>query len=130
MCVNSVWFWGPGYAPTTATRTFSHVYTDDVLMSGAAQATHAACTPVPSGCEGVNCEGDVLIVLRGAQGPVQYGDTLAWSAFLEALVAAWLTPLKERLARDQIQELVIGGDRGPMFRLTRRDLWRFWRAWR
>lgn len=129
LCVNSVWFWGPGFAPARSARVFSQVYADDALLKGAAHTTQAPCMPHPSGIDALMGKGDVLVALQGAQGPMQYGDTEAWTVFLEALVASWLIPITERLARGQIQELTIMGDRGPVFCLHRRDLWRFWRSW-
>ncbi len=130
LCVNSVWFWGPGSAPTDAPARFSSVYTDDVLIKGAANITQASCAPAPKSARGLVNEGSILLVLRGAQGPVQYGDTEGWSLFLEALVTSWLRPLAKRLADGSLHELIVVGDRGPAFHLTRRDLWRFWRLWR
>lgn len=130
VCVNSVWFWGPGRIAATTARSFSQVYTDDTLLAGAARATQTACAPVPSGPDDLDSRGHVLVVLRGAQGSVQYGDTEGWSAFLETVATSWLQPLTEQLARGAISELVVSGDHGPLFRLTRRDRWRFWRGWR
>lgn len=130
LCVNSVWFWGPGSAPAKAPSRFSWVYTDDVVLKGAAEITQASSAPAPQGVEGLAQEGPLLLVLRGAEGPVQYGDTEGWSVFLEALVVNWLRPLGRELARGSLHELIVMGDRGPAFHLSRRDLWRFWRSWR
>ena len=130
LCVNSVWFWGPGFAQVDAPARFARVYTDDVLLKGAARFTQSSWAPTPASAQELAHEGPILLVLRGAQGPVQYGDTEGWSAVLEALVTTWLQPLAKRHADGSLQELVVVGDRGPAFHLTRRDLWRFWRSWR
>ncbi len=130
LCINSVWFWGPGLAPAEAPARFARVYTDDVLFKGAATLTHSSWAPTPASPEEFAHEGPILLVLRGAQGPVQYGDPEGWSVFLEAFVTSWLQPLAKRLAGGSLQELIVVGDRGPAFHLTRRDLWRFWRSWR
>lgn len=130
LCINSVWFWGPGLAPVDAPARFARVYTDDALFKGAATLTHGSWAPTPASPEELAHEGPILLVLRGAQGPVQYGDTEGWSVFLEAFVKSWLQPLAKRLAGGSLQELIVVGDRGPAFHLTRRDLWRFWRSWR
>lgn len=130
LCVNSVWFWGPGCAPARSPTRFSSVYTDDVLIKGAARITEAFSAHAPEGVQGLAADGSILLVLRGAQGPVQYGDTEGWSVFLEALVTGWLHPLAKHITDGSLQELIVVGDRGPAFHLTRRDLWRFWRSWR
>ncbi|MHB8254351.1 MAG: hypothetical protein ACYDEV_11770 [Acidiferrobacter sp.] len=129
-CVNSVWFWGGGVVPPVTSRRFTRVYTDDVFWKGVARATQAVDKALPSGPHALDCEGGVLVVLRGARGPVSHGDTQAQSTCLMELMQDWLMPLTKDLARGHIQELTIMGDRGPSYHLTRRDLWRFWRAWR
>ncbi len=124
---NSVWLWGAGYAPPPQAGPFTCVYSDDVLLCGMAAATGARAAPLPAGPTGL-CERSALVVLRGAQGPVQYGDTEAWSEFLEALMDVWLRPLARELWRGARGQLRVLGERGPVFTLRRRDLWRIWRA--
>ena len=127
---NSVWLWGPGRAPASvpADPAFTRVWTDDTLVSGMARATGAAVAGEPTGVPELDHAGATLIVLRGAQGAVQYGDTEAWSSFLEAFVAAWWGPLAAAVRARRLARLSLIGDRGPCHVLER-GLWRPLAGW-
>jgi len=125
---NSVWLWGSGYAGRPASPVFAQVYTDDALVRGAAQLTQTQVQPLP--VDPSPLTGAALVVLRGAQGPLQYGDTEAWLAFLSEWTDRWLWPLIQDMKRGAFAEIRILGDRGPLYRLRRLDMWRIWRGWR
>lgn len=112
---NSIWLWGPGRAPADAAAhaAFTRVFTDDTLMRGMGCATGAAVAGLPAGVPDLDHAGSTLIVLRGAQGAVQYGDTEAWSSFLEAFVATWWQPLAAAVRAGRLARLSVIGDRGP-----------------
>lgn len=128
---NSVWLWGAGYGAESSLMPSPcvRVYGDDVLVAGAARAARAESLPLPAGPHDVVYEEHALVVLRGAQGPVQYGDTEAWLAFVADFTRAWLSPLLRDLGRGRIEIVRVLGDYGPVFHWRRRDLWRFWRSW-
>lgn len=128
LAVNSVWFWGAGYAPAARSGPFAEVYSDDVVVGGAACTTGARWEPLPAGPADLGAHGDALIVLRGAQAPAQYGDVTAWEGFLEAMVATWLGPLAQRLRRGDLRAVVVLGERGPTYRLRPARRFRLWRS--
>ncbi len=112
--VNSVWLWGPGYAPKVRGAARPRVFSDDVLMTGMARAAQASVAALPAGPADLDLTQSSLIVLRGAQGPVQYGDTGAWLAFLETFVAVWWGPLAAAARAGRLGRLSLIGDRGPV----------------
>ena len=127
---NSIWLWGPGHMPPPAKPAFTHVLTDDVLIRGMAQVTGADGTGLPAGVSHVDYTHSTLIVLRGAQGAVQYGDTEAWTAFLEAFVTAWWKPLAAAVRDRRLARLSLIGDGGPRH-ILEPGWWRaFTRRWR
>lgn len=128
---NSVWLWGAGYGPQVSSMPgpYARVYGDETLVAGAAHAAGAETLPLPAGPHEVVHEGQALVVLRGAQGPAQYGDTEAWLTFLTDLTRGWLAPLFRDLAHGRLEVVRILGERGPLLQWRRRDLWRFWRSW-
>ena len=127
---NSIWLWGPGRAPASvpADPAFGRVFTDDALVSGMARATGAVVAGLPAGVPDLDHAGTTLIVLRGAQGAVQYGDTDAWSSFLEAFVSAWWRPLAAATRARRLARLSLIGDRGPCHVLEPR-WWRPFARW-
>ena len=128
---NSIWLWGPGRATPSmrAALAFGRVFTDDALVSGMAQATGAMVAGLPAGVPDLDYAGATLIVLRGAQGAVQYGDTDAWSSFLEAFVTAWWQPLAAAVRARRLARLSLIGDRGPCHVLEP-GWWRAFAGWR
>ncbi len=126
---NSIWLWGPGYVPAPAAPAFARVYTDDALIRGMALATGAAVDALPTAGPGADIAHDTLFVLRGAQGPVQYGDTEAWRAFLEAFITRWWGPLAAAVRGGRLAGLSLVADRGPRH-ILRPRWWQAFGRWR
>lgn len=128
--VNSVWFWGAGFAPSPGERIFDTVYTDDVLVRGAAHGAGSQTLPLPLKSEDIHIEGSVLLAWPRTHGLAEPEDAAPRKQVLEALMAEWIAPLIDRLRRKECEELILLGDQGPVFHWGRGDLWRFWRSWR
>lgn len=122
---NSVWLWGPGYAPAPTRAVFARVFADDVLIQGMARMVEAAVAPLPAGPTALDGGAATLAVWPTAQAPVQYGDSEAWANALETLVATWWEPLAHELRAGRLKQLAIVGDRGPFY-TWEPGRWRRW----
>ncbi len=114
---NSVWLWGPGYAPESRRGAFTRVFADDVLIQGMARATDAMVAPLPASPDALDPGQATLVVWQAAHAPAQYGDAEAWGACLEALAATWWEPLARAVRAARLARLTIVGDRGPIHAL-------------
>ncbi len=122
---NSVWLWGPGYAPERARTVFARVLADDVLIQGMARMTEAAVAPLSADPAALDLGAATLMVWPTAQAPARYGDSEAWAHSLETLVATWWEPLARELRAGRLQRLTVVGDRGPSY-TWEPGRWRRW----
>ena len=122
--VNSVWFWGGGVLPGTASTLFAGVWSDDPLARGLALASGAAWAPLPEGAEqwlAQAGQGEHLLALHpvpGANSP------------LEELEKKWFAPMLSAVRGRQLAMLSVllqRGDDTLRFDVSAGDLWKFWR---
>lgn len=129
--LNSVWFWGEGTLPAAAaTPPFEAVIADDILARGFAR--HAGVEPgsAPRGFSLPKAP-RALAVVSQLQRPALYGDLDAWCDALQGVDREWLAPALAAVKAGQLASLTLTalGDRSRLeIRLTRRDLWKFWRS--
>lgn len=129
--VNSLWLWGGGVAPETLAQPYASVYSDSPLAAAFAHAAgspHAALPP-PAGWP-ERSGGDVLALCANTQLAWQNGDIAAWHDALLAFERDCAEPALRALRRGGIREIVLDvlqDDARLRCRLTRRQLWRFWR---
>ncbi|MBS4097191.1 MAG: hypothetical protein KGZ83_10205 [Sulfuricella sp.] len=114
--VNSVWLWGGGKLQGQPTPPCTAVYADHPLARGLATAAHIPAHPLPASAATCLAEagGDLLIV---ADGPTA-----------EELENNWLVPLKNALAKGQLERLAIIVPGQRQIEVSRLDLWKFWRG--
>lgn len=126
--VNSLWLWGGGGAlPGAGPAPWARVWADDPLAVGLARHQGVAVAPLPRDARGLPAAaapGHALIYLPGAG--VAAGDLEGWAEALETIVADWLAPLLEALARRRLAAVTL--DPGPVrYTAGPRDLGRWWR---
>ncbi len=122
---NSVWLWGPGYAPEPRRASFTRVFADDVLIQGMARLAEVVVASLPGGPDALDLEQSTLAVWRATHAPAQYGDGDAWTASLDAFVTTWWEPLAREMRAGRLKRLTVVGDRGPIYSLEP-GRWRKW----
>lgn len=126
VAVNSIWFWGPGYAPSATQVPYSALYTDDVIARGAARLAGVAVYDLPADGTEMEWHGDCLIALPEAMGTAVGGPAVITDV-LTAVVQRWIEPLQAAVAAGQVGRGIVIGDAGPQWCIDRGDRWRFWR---
>lgn len=129
--VNSLWLWGAGALPAAADRWVDVVGADDPLLRGLARLSGARIEAMPDGFEALpSWEGSLLAHIDEPTAPAATGNRNAWHAALEKLDELWLRPALASLRAGRIERIELtgfGGRHGRTDRLTRGDLWKFWR---
>lgn len=130
--INSVWFWGEGSLPATASvHPFAQVWTDEPVAVGLARWSGtplgAPLTDWHNWQTAVMTPGDHLLVLPDLRGAAQYGDVQAWEEAVARLERVWFAPALDALKRGRLTTLTVYGDTGPVWRL-RAGAARYW--WR
>jgi hypothetical protein len=131
--VNSVWFWGGGRMPHVVDSPWDGVWSDEPLAKGLAMRGGVACGDLPAGAEAwlaASAPGSHLLVMSRLRDAALSGDLSAWSREVEALARDWLEPLRRALMRGSLERLEVVTCDGQLYRIGRRQLWRFWRTGR
>ena len=127
--INSLWFWGGGRLPPSASAAWSQVWSNEALAAGLAALTHTPCASLPADADEWlqdDTAGAQLVVIDGAREAAHMGDVEAWQAFLHALHEAWLAPLYEAVKRRRVAQATLYAADGRAFRLDARAARRWW----
>ena len=128
--INSVWLWGGGRPLTAVAHDWQRVWAVDATLLGLAQLNGIRCVHPPTDANAWLHEvvGDRhLVCLDAAQRAVSYGELESWYAQVEQIEADWFVPLLAAVHGGQLRELLLYPSDGHAYRVTRSDLWRFWR---
>lgn len=128
--INSLWLWGGGRPLAAAASDWQHVWCADPVVKGLARLNGTNYSPPPADARGWLREaiGDRhLLCLDGLRQAVAYGDAESWYAQREGLERDWFAPLLQALRRGHLRELTLYPDDGHEYRITRWNLWKFWR---
>jgi hypothetical protein len=127
--VNSVWFWGNGALPGSLEKPYAALATDDPLARGLARQAAVPLQPW-DGQPPASGEGSLLVLADTLARPALYADEEAWRDALTALEATHLAPSLAALKSGRFESITLTapGDRASLdIRLTRSDLWKFWK---
>lgn len=130
--INSVWFWGEGSLPATASvRPFAQIWSDDSFAVGLARWSGTPLAAAAADWHGwyttAATPGHHLVVVPDLRGAAQYGDVQAWEQGAARLDRAWFAPALDALKRKRITTLTLYGDTGPVWRLHAGAARRWWR---
>lgn len=106
--INALWFWGESKAPSSVKTPYLQVRSRDALLLGLARA---------AGIDDPARQHDhvkAIVDLRHLRSLAQIGQQA-------------LSPLIEALNLRQLDQLVVDFQDGVIFRVSRRQRWRFWR---
>lgn len=129
--VSSLWPWGQGRLPATASSPWVEIWCDDPVIAGLSALTNARHRPLPDLFGALS--GDTLAILPSLQSPAAARDALGWRAALQAFERHWLAPSVAALrqgACDELQVVASGVDDAShttSLTATRGSLRRFWR---
>jgi hypothetical protein len=117
LAVSALWLWGGGSLPNMALKPFSAVYGDDALAAGLARWSAVEFLPLPERFEPQSVAHNALVIL-----------TPATESFA-TMDRNWFVPLLESLRKRLTAQcdIVVWNGSAHRFRLTPKDLWRFWR---
>lgn len=131
--INSLWLWGGGRPIAAAASEWRRVWCDDVVVKALSRLNGIGCEEPPTDARTwlqAAAGGRHLLCLDGLRTPVAYGDAESWLAEAERLERDWFVPLLQTLRRGRLHELHLYPDDGQEYRVTLRDLWKFWRRFR
>jgi hypothetical protein len=129
--INSLWLWGGGRPLAAMASGWQHVWCADPVVKGLARLNGIGYSPPPADATAWLREavGDRhLLCLDDLRQAVAYGDAESWYTQSERLEQVWFAPLLVALRRGRLRELTLYPDDGRKYRVTRWDLWKFWRG--
>ena len=130
--VNSIWLSGGGILPQQdLLQPFDHIWANDALARGLAQAAHIPHENLPENAAArleQTPPGQHLLVLDSLRAVACYGDAHAWRSQLARLEQEWFAPLKQALQCGALAlTLHAPTPVGTLsFALTRGSLWKLW----
>lgn len=127
--VNSVWFWGYGPAPSVPAPQELRVRSADPVLGGLARLAGLEPGPAPREPGELLANlgpGAVLVTLAPDAAAVRDEPQPA-ERLLEALERDWVPALAQALREGVVAVLEIHPGNGRCYRVTRRDLRRWWR---
>ena len=129
--INSLWLWGGGtleFQPAS----FNSVSSNNSAALGAASINHVSSIGADNAQQLLDQMGATspacLVILEQCRDAAAYADCEAWNQALEQLETQWIEPLMSALSGKQLDVIELLPLNGSAYRLTRRDLWKFWRS--
>ena len=132
LAINSLWFWGGGSMPQSATSAYTQIWSNDMLPRALALLSGTQHTNLPANAEiwqETAKDGNHLIVLDTLWRKTQYNNVYGWREDLKAFEQNWFAPLYNALKKGQITQLTLTAIEKNIvkdFTVTPKDLWKFW----
>jgi len=131
--INSLWLWGGGMLADNidTSRHWRRVASDDPILRGLARLTGCEqVSALPMDFEADVITDDSLIVIDSiANPPPQLGIEVWWQALLD-IDCKWLQPIAAALSEGKLATLTLIPLDGQSYRITRRQLRRWWKRQR
>jgi len=127
--INSVWFWGGGNSLPSLNNKYDYVSSDEILVEMFADAAGIPFAALPKQWN-FGGEGKQLLVWTGLRSAIQRGDLAGWRVALQEFESGYARPIWQALRSGKITQLqldIVGVDSIRRVRLTRADVWAFWR---
>lgn len=128
--INSLWLWGGG-KPVCDPTIFDGVVSENPAILGGAAMNHVKPIAADSAAQMLEHMDAVvsrcLVTLEHCRDAGAYADCEAWNQAVSQLEERWFDPLLSALSKKQLDYIELFPLNGTVYRLTRRDLWKFWR---
>jgi hypothetical protein len=127
--VNSLWPWGGGRLPQPGASAHDALWSDDAVAQGLARLLGIDATDLPRSFTGAG-KRRPLAIHEALEAPARNGDALLWRDELARFDADWLVPAMAALRSgrlDALRLLAPGELAAAELRVSRQDLWKFWR---
>lgn len=128
---NSVWVWGEGALPASASTVFTHVVADAPAARAYAALGKLANSTLGAGIAGMGEGGSVLVYLDSLSSANSVADVYGWRDALQTAETQWFAPLWALWREGRIDrlEIIMPGPKNTRRAvLTKSDRWKFWRA--
>lgn len=128
--INSLWLWGGGRPLFATAGDWRQIWCEDAALRGLAwlNGIRAAEPPADARTWLREAAGDRHLMYVDAPWRLAaYADLEGWAALLERWEHAWFAPLTQALRQGRLKELRLYPDDGRLYRVSRWDLWKFWR---
>jgi len=122
--INSLWFWGGGFATTPHTH-FQHLSADNDLAFAFAQSAFIPIQPFSAQPKVENS----LHITESLSVAVRRGDFYAWREKAQQIDQQFAVPLLHGLQQGKFEQLivdVIQAESSSRFKLTRANTWKIW----
>jgi hypothetical protein len=126
--VNSLWCWGGGILPVQTAKKDGFLWSTDSDLCAVAEFSHIPYAAPPEQAKLIRQSG--MLLLDALEGSAQYGDYTTWRENLLQLEQHWFVPWLTQLKRAELDSLEIWSEYAGQvlsWRITRRDILRFWR---
>lgn len=129
--VSSLWLWGLGHLPGTASNPWAEIWCDDPVFAGLSALTATRHRPLPPRFESLS--GHTLAILPTVRASASARNALGWRTAVQELERDWLAPAVVALRAGEYDELRVVGssveapNRVVALAAKRRTLQRFWR---
>ena len=130
--INSVWLWGEGSLPETASQPYALVCADDAFVRGLGEWSGAEVRPQPGGLAEIGPvreDETALASIDDLTPALRGGREGAWRRAAETLDERWFAAMKDAIARFGIVRIVMPAESGTsVATLTAPSRWRWFRA--
>jgi len=134
LAINSLWFWGGGFLPQSASSPYSTVWSNDHFAQALALLCDINHRKLPDTAESWLQQADSnienqLIVLDDLLSYEKYNDAYHWRENLKKLEKEWFSPLYAALKNKRINSIRISSVNEKFshdFFVKSSSLWKFW----
>lgn len=133
LAINSIWFWGGGVMPKHIGACYDQVWSDDPFgraLAVASKIPHQPLFETARAWQQTAKPGHHLVILDSLANKTHYKNIYEWRQCLSSLENNWFKPLFTAIKAGKITQLTIttlNDDGVRNFKLTRSNLWKFWR---
>lgn len=128
--INSLWLWGGGRPLAAVASDWQQVWSSDAALRGLAWLNGIRGSEPPADAQAwLNevVDGQHMLHSDDLRQAAAYGDVEGWLGKSADWERNWFAPLLQALKQGRLRELRLYPGDGHVYRVSRRDLWCFWR---
>lgn len=127
--INSLWFWGGGYAPKLGSTEWQHIFATETIALGFARLAGIPVSGINNAVEYLQYlpRGKHLIYLPQLLPALVRGDSPAFYQALQHMEQQWFSPISKAVASKKLSTVNLIGATQQQFKLTPKNLGHWWR---